>query len=64
MIWWRFMHGRYKSARPSASPTEAPTPPWVTRREQVDALPPDERPTAVAADSDELAAALERLAAG
>ena len=36
----------------------------VTTREQVDALPPDERPTAVAADAAELADALERLAVG
>lgn len=36
----------------------------VTTREQVDALPPEGRPTAVAADADELAASLERLAAG
>jgi HAD superfamily hydrolase (TIGR01450 family) len=34
----------------------------VTTREQVDALPPDQRPTAVAADADELAAALNALA--
>ena len=36
----------------------------VTTRAQVDALPADGRPTAVAADAAELAAALERLAAG
>ncbi len=35
----------------------------VTTRAQIDALPPDERPTAVAADAAELAAILERLAA-
>ena len=35
----------------------------VTSREQYDALPPDERPTEVAADAAELAAALQRLAA-
>jgi 4-nitrophenyl phosphatase len=35
----------------------------VTTREQLDALGPDGRPTAVAADAAELAAALERLAA-
>jgi 4-nitrophenyl phosphatase len=34
----------------------------VATREEIDALPPDERPTAVAADADELAAVLERLA--
>jgi 4-nitrophenyl phosphatase len=34
----------------------------VTTREQVEALPPDRRPTAVASDADELASALERLA--
>jgi HAD superfamily hydrolase (TIGR01450 family) len=34
----------------------------VTSREQVDALPVDERPTAVAADANELAEILERLA--
>jgi 4-nitrophenyl phosphatase len=33
----------------------------VTTRDQVDALPPDQRPTAVAADADELAAALDAL---
>jgi 4-nitrophenyl phosphatase len=36
----------------------------VTTRAQIEALPADEQPTAVAADADELAAALERLAAG
>lgn len=36
----------------------------VTRREQVEALPSDERPTALAADADELADALEALAGG
>jgi len=35
----------------------------VTTRVQVEALPPDEQPTAIAADADELAAALEALAA-
>jgi glycerol 3-phosphatase-2 len=35
----------------------------VTTRAALDALPPDERPTAVAADAAELAAALEQLAA-
>ena len=34
----------------------------VTTREQVEALPADERPTAVAADAAELAAALDALA--
>ena len=34
----------------------------VTTREQVDALPPEDRPTAVAADASELAAVLDRLA--
>jgi HAD superfamily hydrolase (TIGR01450 family) len=34
----------------------------ITRREQLEALPAEERPTAVAADADELADALERLA--
>lgn len=33
----------------------------VTTRAQVEALPPDEQPTAIAADADELAAALEEL---
>jgi glycerol 3-phosphatase-2 len=33
----------------------------ITTREQLDALPPDERPTAVAADAAELSAVLERL---
>ena len=33
----------------------------VSTREQVDALPKDERPDAIAADAAELAAALERL---
>jgi ribonucleotide monophosphatase NagD (HAD superfamily) len=33
----------------------------VTTREQVEALPADERPTAIAADADELAAALAAL---
>ena len=36
----------------------------VTTREQVEALPADERPTAVAADADELAAALRRITGG
>ena len=36
----------------------------VTTREQVEALPADERPTAVAADADELAAALRAIAGG
>ena len=36
----------------------------VTTRDQVDALPPDGRPTAVAADAAELEAALDRLAQG
>ena len=36
----------------------------VTTREQLDALSPEGRPTAVAADADELAAALGALAAG
>ncbi len=36
----------------------------ITTRAQLQALPPDEQPTAVAADAAELAAALERLAAG
>ena len=36
----------------------------VTNREEVEALPPDEQPTAIAADAGELAAALERLAGG
>ena len=36
----------------------------VTTRELADALPPDERPTAVAADADELAAILAQLAGG
>jgi HAD superfamily hydrolase (TIGR01450 family) len=36
----------------------------VTRHEQVEALPPAERPAATAADAAELTAALERLAAG
>ena len=35
----------------------------VTTRETVDAVPPDERPTAVAADAVELASILERLGA-
>ena len=35
----------------------------VTTREQLEATPPDERPTEVAADAAELAAALDRLAA-
>jgi 4-nitrophenyl phosphatase len=35
----------------------------VATREQVEALPPDERPTAVAADAGELAAALAQLSA-
>jgi HAD superfamily hydrolase (TIGR01450 family) len=36
----------------------------ITTRAQVDALPPDDRPTAIAADAAELADALERLAVG
>ncbi len=36
----------------------------VTDRAEVEALPPDEAPTAIAADAEELAAILERLAAG
>src|SRR6476661_2536922 len=36
----------------------------VTTRATVEALPPGEQPTAIAADAGELAAALERLAAG
>lgn len=36
----------------------------VTTREQVEALPADQRPTAVAADADELAAALRPIARG
>ena len=36
----------------------------VTTREQVEALPADERPTALAADADELAAALRGIAGG
>ncbi len=36
----------------------------VTTRAQVEVLPPDEQPTAVAADAAELAVALERLGAG
>jgi len=36
----------------------------VTTREQVEGLPADEHPTAIAADATELAAALERLAGG
>jgi hypothetical protein len=36
----------------------------VTTKTAVDALPPGERPTAVAADAAELAAALERLGEG
>ena len=36
----------------------------VTTRAEVEALPVDQQPTAVAADAAELAAALERLAAG
>ena len=35
----------------------------VAGREQLNALPPDQRPTAIAADAQELAAVLERLAA-
>jgi glycerol-1-phosphatase len=35
----------------------------VAGRDELDRLPPDERPTAVAANAEELAAALERLAA-
>jgi hypothetical protein len=34
----------------------------VTTRAEVDALPADQQPTAVAADAGELAAALDRLA--
>ena len=33
----------------------------VTSRAEVEALPPDEQPTAIAADAEELAAALEQL---
>jgi ribonucleotide monophosphatase NagD (HAD superfamily) len=36
----------------------------VTTRAEVEALPADQQPTAIAADAGELAAALERLAAG
>jgi HAD superfamily hydrolase (TIGR01450 family) len=36
----------------------------VSTRAQADALPPDERPTAIAADADELRAVLARLARG
>ena len=36
----------------------------VTTRAEVAALPPDEQPTAVAADAAELAAALDRLGTG
>jgi ribonucleotide monophosphatase NagD (HAD superfamily) len=36
----------------------------ISTREQVDALPPDEQPAAIAADASELADALERLAGG
>jgi ribonucleotide monophosphatase NagD (HAD superfamily) len=36
----------------------------VTTRAEVEALPADQQPTAIAADAAELAAALERLAAG
>jgi HAD superfamily hydrolase (TIGR01450 family) len=36
----------------------------VTTREMADALPPQERPTLIAADADELAAVLAQLAAG
>jgi hypothetical protein len=36
----------------------------VTTREQVDALPPTERPTAIAADAQELAAILRESSAG
>jgi ribonucleotide monophosphatase NagD (HAD superfamily) len=36
----------------------------VTTRGEVEALPVDQQPTAVAADAEELAAALERLATG
>jgi 4-nitrophenyl phosphatase len=36
----------------------------VTTREQVEALPPSDRPTAIAANAAELAAALERMASG
>ena len=35
----------------------------VAGREQLNALPPDQRPSAIAADAQELAAVLERLAA-
>jgi 4-nitrophenyl phosphatase len=35
----------------------------ISRREQAEALPPSERPTAIAADAAELATALDRLAA-
>jgi hypothetical protein len=36
----------------------------VTNQAQLDALPTTERPTAIAADATELAAALDRLAEG
>ena len=36
----------------------------VTSRETADALPPDERPTRIAADAAELALALDELAGG
>jgi hypothetical protein len=36
----------------------------VSTQAMVDALPADQRPTAVAANAEELAAALERLASG
>jgi hypothetical protein len=36
----------------------------VTTRAEVEALPDDQQPDAIAADATELAAALERLAAG
>jgi hypothetical protein len=36
----------------------------VTTRQAVEALPPDRRPTAIAADADELAAILASLATG
>jgi hypothetical protein len=35
----------------------------VTTREQLDALPADQRPTEIAANAEELAAALDRLTA-
>ena len=35
----------------------------VTTRDQVEALPPEQQPTVIAADAGELAAALDRLSA-